>query len=222
MKKLAIIFFTIIAAFATQAQQKNTYAEIGGGIRGASGTLGLALHKNWSLGKKDKFLIGTGVRFTSFFGNNITFITAPASLTADPKNIDSLLAPKPALSSLNAIINLGYRLNNKVELGFNIDAAGISFGANGSPKYISNGKSAATTAKPTAVNILLVGDNDKGSLNSHFYAKYEISKKIGVKLAYQFLFNELTTATKIQKVPSENDRFRVKSSMIFLGLNVGF
>jgi hypothetical protein len=222
MKKLSIVFFFLIVVFVSKAQQKNTYAEIGGGISASSGSVGLAVHKNWTLGKKEKFIIGTGLRFTSFFGNNITFITAPADLTADPKSIDTLLAPKPSLSSLNAMINLGYRLNSKLELGFNIDAAGISFGPTGAPSYISNGKSSAASAKPTAVNLLLVGDNDKGSLNSHFYAKYDISKNIGVKLAYQFLFNELTTTTKVQKTPSENDRFRVKSSMIFVGLNYNF
>jgi hypothetical protein len=222
MKKLLVVFYFLIIVFASKGQQKNTYAEIGGGIGASSGSVGLALHKNWSLGKKDKFIIGTGLRFTSFFGNNVTFITAPADLTADPKNIDTLLAPKPSLSSLNAMINLGYRLNSKLELGFNIDAAGISFGPTGAPSYITNGKSSVTSAKPTAVNLLLVGDNDKGSLNSHFYAKYDFSKKIGLKLAYQFLFNELTTSTAIQKSPSANDRFRVKSSMVFVGINFNF
>jgi long-subunit fatty acid transport protein len=222
MKKQVSIFFFLILSLGALGQQKNTYAEIGGGVGASSGSVGLAIHKNWTLGKNHKFVIGTGVRLTSFFGKNITFISAPPALTADPKSIDSLLAPKPSLSSLNAMINLGYRLNQKLEVGFNIDAIGISFGANASPNYITNGKAQATTAKPSAVNILLVGDNDKGSLNSHFHGKYELSKKIGVKLAYQFLFNELTTITAVQKVPSANDRFRVKSSMVFVGLNFNF
>jgi hypothetical protein len=68
----------------------------------------------------------------------------------------------------------------------------------------------------------LVGDNDKGSLNSHLFVRYKLSDRLGVKLAYQYLFNELTTTTKVQTVPSANDRFRAKSGMIYVGVNYSF
>ena len=221
MKKSLLLILTFIS-FSITAQQNNNYAELGGGIGSSVASINVALHKNWTLGKKNKFVIGTGVRFTSFFGTNVNFTTAPADLTSDDKNIDTLLAPSPGMSSINAMINLGYRVSNKLELGFNIDVIGISFGTKGTPTFISNGKRTATTANPTSPNILLVGDNDRGSLNSHLYAKYEISQNIGIKLAYQFLFNELTTETKIQTLPSANDRFRTKSNMVFLGVSYSF
>ena len=222
MKKLFLLISTFAFTFSLYAQQNNNYAELGGGIGSSIGSINVALHKNWTLGKKDKFIIGTGVRFTSFFGTNVNFTTAPADLAGDNKNIDTLFAPSPSISSLNALINLGYRLNSKLEVGFNIDVIGISFGTKGTPTFISNGKKTATTANPTSTNILLVGDNDKGSLNSQLYVKYEVSKDIGIKLAYQYLFNELTTETKIQTFPSVNDRFRQKSTMVFVGISYSF
>jgi hypothetical protein len=222
MKKLLLLISTFVFTFSLYAQQNNNYAELGGGIGSSVGSVNVALHKNWTLGKKDKFVIGTGLRFTSFFGTDVNFTTAPADLTGDNKNIDTLFAPTPSMSSINALINLGYRLNNKLEVGFNIDVIGISFGTKGTPTFISNGKKTATTANPTSTNILLVGDNDKGSLNSHLYVKYEISRNVGIKLAYQFLFNELTTETKIQTFPSANDRFRQKSAMVFAGISYSF
>lgn len=221
MKKI-ITFFVLALAFSHVQAQKNTYIEVGGAIGSGAGSFGAALHKNWTLGKKDKFIIGTGVRFTGFAGSDQNFITAPAKLTVDDKNIDTLLALKPALYSLNAIINLGYRINSKIELGFNIDVLGFSFGPEGKPSYIRNGRKTAATAKPTSTNLLLVGDNDRGSLNSHFYGKYNFNEKFGVKLAYQFLFNELTTTTKVQTIPEANDRFRLKSGMIYAGLTLNF
>lgn len=222
MKKTLLLIVAFAFTFSVYAQQNNNYAELGGSIGSSVGSVGVALHKNWTLGKKDKFVIGTGVRFTSLFGTDVNFTSAPPDFTSDDKNVDTLLAPSPSVSSLNLMINLGYRLSNKLELGFNIDAIGFSFGAKGTPSYIRNGKKTVTNASPTSTNILLIGDNDQGSLNSHFYAKYEISKNIGVKLAYQFLFNELTTDTKIQTVPSANDRFRAKSNMIYVGVSYGF
>lgn len=220
MKKIIVLALLILGFNNLKAQ--NTYAEVGGAIGSGAGSFGVALHKNWTLGKKDKFILGTGLRFTGFAGSDQNFITAPAKLTVDDKNIDTLFATKPALYSINAMINLGYRINSKIEVGFNIDAFGGSFGPEGNPSYIRNGKSTATNAKPTGVNILLVGDNDRGSLNSHFYGKYNFNEKLGVKLAYQYLFNELITTTKVQSVPEANDRFRLKSSMIYAGLTYNF
>ncbi len=197
---------------------QNTFIDAGVALGSDAFSVVAGYNKNWNLGKKSKFIVGTGVRFTSFSGKNKNFITAPAKLTANETSIDTLFAPTPKLYGLNLIINLGYKISPKIEAGFNVDAIGASFGPEGTPNYIRNGVSKATMASPTKVNLLLVGDNDKGSLNSQFYAKYKLNDKLGIKLAYQFLFNELTTKTKIQTVPEANDRFRLKSSMIFGGV----
>ena len=73
-------------------------------------------------------------------------------------------------------------------------------------------------AKPSAFNILLISDNDRGSLNSELYGKYYWNEKWGVKLAAQFLFTEYTADTEIQQFPEPNDRFRNKSLLLALGV----
>jgi long-subunit fatty acid transport protein len=221
MKK-AILFLSLsILSFGAIAQV-GTSAELGGAIGSSVGSISASGFHNWGLGSKKKFYVGTGVRFTSFFGNKVNFTSAPADLASDDKNVDTLLAPSPSLSSLNLTINLGYKISDKLEVGFNIDAIGISFGPTGTLTYIRNGKSTATPASPTSPNILLVGDNDKGSLNSHLFVRYKLTDHLGLKVAYQYLFNELTTTSKVQTIPSANDRFRAKSGMIYVGLNYNF
>ena len=74
-------------------------------------------------------------------------------------------------------------------------------------------------AKPTSFNILLISDNDRGSLNSELYGKYYWNEKWGVKLAAQFLFTEYTTDTEVQQFPEPNDRFRNKSLLIAAGIS---
>ena len=222
MKAKHLVGLFLLLSISAVAQQKSKYIQVGGAFGSSSGTINLSGQKDWYLGKKDRIILGTGIRFTSFFGNNVTFITAPAKLSIDPKSVDSLLAPKPSLSSLNLMINLGYKISSKIEVGFNIDALGISFGPEGNPTFITNKKSTVTKAKPTSPNVLLVGDNDRGSLNSQFYGRYKLNQKIGLNIAYQFLFNELTTATKVQAIPEANDRFRVKSSQIYVGVSYHF
>ncbi|MDZ7934946.1 MAG: hypothetical protein U5M51_08295 [Emticicia sp.] len=222
MKVTHILGLFLLISASTMAQDKSKYIQLGGAFGSSGGSINLSAQKDWYLGKKDRIVIGTGLRFTSFFGSDVTLTTAPAKLSIEPKSVDSLLAPKPSISSLNLMINLGYKISDKIEVGFNIDALGLSFGPEGSPTFITNKKSTITKAKPTSPNILLVGDNDRGSLNSHFYGRYKLNEKIGLNVAYQFLFNELTTATKVQTSPEANDRFRVKSSQIFVGISYHF
>ena len=221
MRKLLLFLSLSTLAFGAM-DQVGTSFELGGGIGSSVGSISASGFHNWGLGSKKKFYVGTGLRFTSYFGSSVNFTTAPADLTADDKNVDTLFAASPSIGSLNLTINLGYRISEKLDVGFNIDAIGISFGPTGTPNYVRNGKSTPTSASPTSPNILLVGDNDKGSLNSHLFVRYKIGEKIGLKLAYQYLFNELTTTTKVQTIPSANDRFRAKSGMIYVGVNYNF
>lgn len=222
MKAKRLYGLFLLVSMSAMAQQKSKYIQLGGALGSSNGSINLSAQKDWYLGKKDRIIVGTGVRFTSFFGSDITFTTAPAKLSIEPKSVDSLLAPKPSLTSLNLMINLGYKISSKIEVGFNIDALGVSFGPEGSPTFITNKKSTLTKAKPTSPNVLLVGDNDRGSLNSHFYGRYKLNEKIGLNVAYQYLFNELTTNTKVQTIPEANDRFRTKSSQIYVGVSYHF
>lgn len=211
---------TILITNKIYAQKK--FVEVGVGLGKGSFSPVVGVNKNYYLGKKDKIVVGYGLRYTGFLGKQIYFTSAPNALAIDLTKTDSLYAPSPSIHALNLLINLGYKINDKFQVGFNIDAVGASFGPEGTPKFVSNGKETATTAKPTAVNVLLVGNKDKGSLNSLLYLQMNVNQKISVRLAYQLLFNELTTSTKIQTVPEANDRFRVKSRQGFVGVNVNF
>ena len=211
-----------LSALSVAGYAQSAYAELGAGFGGGAVSPVTAFHKDWSLGKKGRFLIGTGLRFTGFYGSNITLTSAPANLANKPESVDSLFAPAPNINALNLLVNLGYTITEKIQVGFNIDVIGFSFGPTGKPNFISNGKQTTVSASPTKVNILLIDNNDRGSLTSHFYIRYKFSDRFGLKLAYQHLFTELTTTTAVQTKPETNDRFRVKSNQIFVGVSYGF
>ncbi len=150
------------------------------------------------------------------------YSSAPADFADDESNSDSLLLQYPQVNVLNIAINLGYRMSPKFGLGFNIDALGFSFGGKQTGFYINGSVGQAATAKPTSFNILLVGNNDHGSLNSEFYIRYFFKEKLAVKVAYQYLFTEYKTDTKVQQLPKANDRFRNKPVYLVLGLPNNF
>lgn len=226
---LMLLNLTIMAtAQQTSIDQR---LELTGSVGASQGSSAVNYLYNWKLGKKKKFEIGTGVRFTSYFGSNRYFFTAPAKLTSGETgpqvlflenieaNIDSLLLNKPQVNMLNLTINLGYNITPKWYAGFNIDAIGFSFGGEKSGRFISNNAGQTVTAKPTGFNLLLISDNDKGSLNSELFVRYQWNKKWAARLGYQFLFTEYTTATEVQRFPEPNDRFRNKVSAVLFGVS---
>lgn len=236
MKKILLSSF-LVMSFSFLIAQKSNSTEKAFSLSTAFGnsefSTAFMYQHMWKLGKKERFKIGGGIRLTNYFGFNKYFTTAPAKLTSGqagpgvlfsediPQNIDTVLFKNSQVNALNLSINFEYQLYKKLRLGFNIDAIGISLGGNKNGTYLgNNGIGAATSAKPTFFNLLLVSDNDLGSLNSELFAAYQYNKKWSAKLGFQFLFAEYTTNTKVQTTLDfqQNDRFRNKSAAISLGL----
>lgn len=236
MKKTSfLIVILLIISSLSFAQSKNQrYADLSiaavGGFSPA-----LSYNYNWGLGKRGKFKIGTGLRLTYFAGNNKDLITAPAKLTSGEKgpqvlftetilaNLDTLRLSKVGVAYLNIPIHLQYSFSQKFEIGFNIDAIGISLGGKQSGKfYAKESKTLNGTtqsAKPTTFNALLVSDNDLGSLNSELYARYWVNDKIGIRAGLSFQFIEYKT-DKILTL--DNDRFRTKNLLPMLAVSYKF
>jgi hypothetical protein len=196
---------------------------------------GFATALSWShfhkIGKKGKFQLGYGVRLTSLFGSNVAHITAPAKLTTGSSglgviaketieaNLDTLTLDKIQVNSLNISINLQYAFSEKVEVGFNIDALGFSFGGEQKGTFVAKSQGRASsqeTAKPTTANVLLTSDNDIGSLNSELYLRYWISPKWAIRGGLTFAFSEYTAN---RKLVFDNDRFRAKILMPMVGIS---
>ena len=241
-----ILILTCLAALLANgaaAQKKtprpvNQFADITVGVGSSQVSGAFSYIYNWKIGKRKKWEAGFGARFTSYFGNNLYFKTAPAKLTSgktgpgvlfadDIKpNIDSVLFPKAQVNALNLSLNFGYNFTKRFSLGFNIDAIGFSFGKKQSGIYYGNNFATGVpvTARPTGFNLLLISDNDKGSLNSELFAKYKCNDNWGIKLAFEFLFAEYTTNTQVQTTPGgdKNDRFRKKMSGGGIGITYNF
>jgi hypothetical protein len=217
----------ITAAFSQRSIQ---YLDLSGSAGSGWGSGSLSYNYNWLLGKSKKFELGAGARFTSYFGSNQYYVTAPAKLTSGSTgpgvlfrenivtNLDSFLLASSQVNSLNLSVNIGYHITKKFSAGVNIDAIGFSFGGSQNGKYVNGTSITYTSAKPTGFNLLLVSDNDLGSLSSEAFAAYKFNSKWSVKAGIQFLFAEYTTDLKVQQLPEPNDRFRYKATGIVIGV----
>lgn len=195
---------------------------------------GLAVAPSWShfhkIGRKGKFQLGYGIRLTSLFGSKVKHITAPAKFTTAntglgvifqetiEANLDTLTLEKIQVNAINININLQYAFSKQWEIGFNIDALGVSFGGAQKGTFVarSQGRNPSQeTAKPTTLNLLLTSDNDIGSLNSELYLRYWFHTQWAVRGGLTFAFSEYTSSGKLV---FDNDRFRAKILMLMLGI----
>jgi len=234
MKKLilltsAICLLISMNSFAQEQEEKKGYFKTSYYDLGSSfGSGQFAGSLSWShlhgLGsKKQKLKIGYGLRFLSYFGSDQNYTTAPAKYTSNEADIDTLKFASSQINSLNVSLHIQYSIVKKVEVGFNIDAVGFSFGGSQKAGLVSSVRGTIApiqSAKPTSLNLLLVGDNDIGSLSSEFYVRYWITERFGIRGGLNYLFTEYTTdnALKLDNGRIEVDRFRNKSMMGFLAL----
>lgn len=168
---------------------------------------------------KGRLHLGYGLRANLLSATNQNYITAPFEFTGEDK-IDEATIGSVSTLSFSASINLGVSLTEKLLVGFNIDALGITTGTDQDFVFTSlddNSTPFATKASPTSTNLLLVGDNDIGTLNSEFFLRYMLGNKIGVRGGFSFFFSEYTT----EKVGSnDNDRYRNKLGYPFVAVSI--
>ena len=241
LKKIFIGAFFLFGGLIVYSQEvlpvsnTNKFIDLSGTIGKDQGTVALSYVHNWRTGKKKKFELGIGGRWTTYFGTKKDFVTAgPASLTRtstipflivfsglQEENIDTLNVQRPLVNAINASFNMGYHFTPKLYGGINIDVIGFTFGRKSSAVLTSNGTTQTEpAAKPAGFNLLLTGDHDKGSLNSEFFIRYQVAKRISIKALYQFVFVEYKTESIVQVAPdgTEIDRFRNKANNAGLGI----
>lgn len=201
----------------------------------------LAYYQLINIGEQKLFSVGWTVRLGAFYGDNLNYYTAPARLTRGKTGFNALNAPLiitnidtirydyVTMTSLNfgirAQVNLG-----RVEIGASADLVGLTLGKSRTGRYkSSNGQFMNDTAlvyfqgpytfqraRPSRLNVRLLGDNDLGTLSMEVYARVHISQRIGVKLGYQWLTTE--TIVTNRDIIADNNRFRNRAGMPYLAL----
>jgi hypothetical protein len=243
MKDISITFLFVLIYSALIGQvsdgtKLNRFLDLTGTLGQSQGTIAASYVHNWKIGRKRKLEAGVGLRWTSYVGTKVNFITAPARLARsnttpflivfagqEIQNWDTLTIQRPFINSFNLAANFGYNISKRWYLGFNIDLIGFSFGRRGSGILTSNGKTTnEPAARPVPFNLLLTGDLDHGSLNSEYFVRYRINEKWALKAVYEFYFGEYETKTVKQIAPdgTEVSRFRNKANTFGLGVSYHF
>jgi hypothetical protein len=218
--------------------KRHTNVDLALSLGRAQSSIAISFNKYHPVFRNGNFKIGYGLRWTHYQSATKDYKTAPAILTSGVNNpsalfrenlvnnIDTIIVRSPSVNYLNAVINLQYTFFKKLDIEFSIDVIGLTFGKQQSATYSSSKWNPADglipaniEAKPTAFNLLLISDNDLGSLYSEILARFHINKHISVKAGGSFQFIEYTTNKKLRL---DNDRFRYKSFLPMVGVSYWF
>jgi len=211
---IGLLFGMFIVIQSTNAQEAdNPSHNIELGLAVGSGQLvGLGYWQEWGLGKNQAIKLGYGVRLSSYFGKDVDHISAPPDFFNDVATQDTVFVSSPQMNNLALYIGAGYLIRDKVEVGFNIDAVGFTFGGDKDATYTGGGVvERPTTVNPGSVTALLLGPNDIGMVRSDFFAGYKINDTWKARAGFGYLFTEYRTPTELQ---AGNTRYRGVFSMI--------
>lgn len=249
MKQILFFSLALFSPYAFGQTQSNSFISKSGNetgvtvsTNGNATSTALFIKQDWGIRNK-KFNIGLGARLTSSFGNNkLEYTTAPARLTTGQtgpavlfanqitKNIDTLTVQSTQINTLNLFASFRYDFLEKWGAEFNIDLAGFSFGSKTSSDLTygenSNNKH-KSSAKPSNLNLLLIGDNDRGSINSEFMATYKVKPNLRLKAGMVYLFNEYKLDNPVSYTNSlatnvNAETYRAKFVMFGIGVNYVF
>lgn len=222
MKKLLLTAIVLASTFGSYAQYRaNAGASVGAGATMFS----LGVEREFNV-LSDKFHINPGVRLSVFNGEDLDYITAPAKYTVNDDQVDTINFGTVQNNFANLYVRIGYDITPKFSVSFDIDVVGVSFGSEQDNTEYFPGKASSdaaipsvsdVNASPTTLNLLLIGDNDLGSLNSTLSLTYNATKRFGIDLGAGLVFTEYTTDNMIGY--DGNDRFRNKNMMGYLGVS---
>ncbi len=241
MKRLFIcLLVTLMAQGSLWAQDEeprphSNWVDLMIGVGNGQTNVSTSYQHAWKFGARKRLLMGVGMRLSGFFASDKYFVTAPAKIVKGEggpgalfkkpieENMDSVHFNTANTYALNFMLNIRYSFTDRFSAGFNIDLIGVSFGKQQSGTYINGNDPSGNTSQPTAgaptgFNLLLIADNDLGSLNSEFFVGYRINERWSVKAGVQHIFMEFTTTTKVQQFPESNDRFRITPTTACAGV----
>jgi hypothetical protein len=221
----AILFFLAFQCFAQDNPNDSAYqkpvpfVDIVAGSLGFNTGLSLMAGKNISFGKRNQWLIGGGLRFTSTFGSDKNYLSAEPDFYDNDDKTDTLLVKRPSQSNTALVFMFSYRMGNRLEFGMNIDLIGYTFGGTKDATHIGDGVEIETESMSNQLSILLGGANDRGMLKSEFFTAYHFNQKFMLRMGVSPHVNEYFTEKELQ---SGNKRFRNIDILPFVGARLHF
>lgn len=228
MKKIILFLFVLIVSIRINAQSQSTENTVSEkalkkqivfdfsvGLLKDEAIESFSIKQIWGLGRNKQWRIGGGLRFSSYQGSNINYLSAPPKYWGKEALTDTVSVSKAQQNNLALLLTVNYMIKKRLEVGFNIDLVGYSFGADKNALFISTGKTVPITASANRPTALLVAANDVGMIRAEFNIGYWLSKNIMIRTGLTSVNTEYKTPNELQ---AGNSRFRRNTQLPFLAI----
>lgn len=183
-RNFLLLACTVFSTELTHAEAPEPEQKIWTGLSFAMGkstqqaSLGVAHH--WAPFSGRSFAFVSGVRYNAFLEQRTEY-------KCNPGCSDTILALPESKTNhaLNLMLGVQYNLS-AFFAGFNIDVVGFNLAAK---DYALNRAGVSYAGETKSLNLLKIGFNDIGSLNSEFYVGYLISENLSARLGYSHTFS---------------------------------
>lgn len=165
-----------------------------------------------------RLAFGLGARFTSFAGfGRLTFRTGDPDLIRAGE-VNRLVIEDALVGSVNLQLLAIGRVVGPIEVGFDIDLVGFSFGPGRSGDYESADAALAgpRRARVSSFDLLLVDIRDRGQLNSEFFVGWRLADAWTVRAGLSHVATEYRT---VDPLDHGNRRFRRFTSQLLVGVS---
>ncbi len=218
---LAVLFFGAGGnAMAQDIHESETapskyFVDIASSRLGKEASVGLSLGRKFYLGAAGKSYVGAGLRSSGFFANSKDYYSAPPEFWNDKAKRDTLSISRPRQFNTSLFIMASTTIFCKLELGFNIDVIGLTFGGPNEGEFVSSGENTTTSLKAAGASLLLSGAHDIGMLKSEFFTGFHFNRQWMIRAGISSLVTEYKTKTEMQE---GNSRYRGMSMLPFVGI----
>lgn len=167
MRTLGLLL--LLAAGATPLAAQRPALDLSGGATGHSWRASLAAPWSTRLGP---LTLGAGPRLTRYGGDPARYRTHETP----PAGAGTRLLVRPDLWSLNLFVLGELTVVGPFGVGANLDLAGV---AAGTSRRVDGAR-----LTPARWSLFRYGDNDRGSLTSEFYLRFEPGARLGMRAGF--------------------------------------
>src|SRR5262249_49555006 len=162
---------------------------------------------------------GAGRRWRGVFGRDeAPSPTADAALISSGA-VNTITASRVRIGALNLALSMRLRIVAGLELGANIDVIGVGFGPSRTVNATTGNFQGPHTAGPPGFNLLALGRNARGTLDSEFHLSYWFDERVVVRAGVSHLVTELVTTGPLD---DGSDRFRRVNTLFFVAVGYRF
>jgi hypothetical protein len=90
MKIASTLFLILTSMGFLSAQNRVQYGSFTGAFGSSNASFSVDYFNNWQFGSAKKIQVGVGARFTSFFGSDQAYTSAPATLANEEAHVDTV------------------------------------------------------------------------------------------------------------------------------------